>query len=189
MNQTLLLLAIAVLVLLCFNQFSGSALKENQEDKEPEQHNEALMGNKRISWPIPEEDVDAKYPLQGVRSEYGGMADGSDTTGFYKGPPACNVENQTNLYKDVPSATGPVYFKPFGNMGDRASSSNGIIESKMAGSSHEVDYCNRYYCNGCADCGSGGATHDTDDIRRNYPGLIDRIRAKQTDAYPFYSLN
>lgn len=59
---------------------------------------------------------------------------------------------------------------------------SGILPGKV-GTFHPTKSCNRFLCAGC-----GGAGSNTDDSGRNYPDLIDRIRAKQTDEYPFYKL-
>ena len=90
-------------------------------------------------------------------------------------------------YGDFDGPLGPVYFKPHGNMGDNASAPSGVVGK--VGNCHPVDYGNRFYCTGCGMCGPGGPPHDTDDIRRNYPELVDKIRARRNNEFPFYKLS
>lgn len=62
---------------------------------------------------------------------------------------------------------------------------SGILPGKV-GTFHPTKDCDRFLCNGC-DLNGGCAT--TDDSGRNYPELIDRIRASRTNEYPFYQMN
>jgi hypothetical protein len=84
-------------------------------------------------------------------------------------------------YGDFDGPTGPVYFKPNGDMGDKASISIGLLPSGEAGSSGATMNCNRSYCDPCEDekCSKG-----TDDIRRNYTALIETIRKHDNAEYP-----
>lgn len=98
--------------------------------------------------------------------------------------------NGVGEYGEFPP-TDKVYFKPHGAMGDAASSNAGIITSAQAAAAHPVDNCNRFYCEGCgpSSCQGNNSYADTDDIRRDYTGLITTIRSKRNNEYPFYILS
>lgn len=84
-----------------------------------------------------------------------------------------------------------IYFKPYGSMGDNASSLNGIMSDvgKYYPMSNITDVnindYNRIFCN---ECGNMKMTDDTDDIRRNYTALIEKIRNSRDNEYPSYLL-
>lgn len=67
---------------------------------------------------------------------------------------------------------------------------SGILPGKV-GTFHPTKDCDRFVCTGCLSCGPR-REHGccmTDDRGRNYPALIDTIRASRTNEYPFYKMN
>lgn len=80
-------------------------------------------------------------------------------------------------------APNPVYFKPYDNMGDNASYPNGIIKSIGQFETINQPY-NRIFYN---ENENNYNTTDTDDIRRNYIALIEKIqKSKNYNEYPSY---
>lgn len=69
---------------------------------------------------------------------------------------------------------------------------SGILPGKV-GTFHPTRDCDRFLCQGCYTCtplsGACSGQPMTDDRGRNYPELIDYIRASRTNEYPFYKLN
>lgn len=65
---------------------------------------------------------------------------------------------------------------------------SGILPGKV-GTFHPTKDCDRYLCQGCWTCSPIGHSGNTDDQGRNYPQMIDAIRASRTNEYPFYKMN
>lgn len=82
-------------------------------------------------------------------------------------------------------APGGVYDYP---MEDEMNYPSGVLPNRV-GTFHPTNYYNRFVCQGCDTCGPTKDSVSTDDSGRNYPELIDRIRASRTNEYPFYDLN
>lgn len=140
-----------------------------------------VMIDQQMATPIPAcaLNTDEKFPLQGVMYEYGGIPDGSSTVAQYDANIPC---------KPFAVRPGIAYFPATEHMGDKASESNGIMG--FGGQFQPVDMCKKLHCTGCGKCAyvENAPVKDTDDIRRNYPALIDRLRAARTDEYPFLKL-
>lgn len=124
-------------------------------------------------------NTDEKYPLQSVMYEYGGIPDGSSTVGQYNADIPCKP---FSVRPDI------AYFPATEHMGNKASEKTGIMG--FGGQFQPVDMCKKLHCTGCGKCSyeANAPVKDTDDIRRNYPELIDRLRAARTDEYPFFKL-
>lgn len=203
MNLTLIILVIIIIVALFYksyisdaNQNSAPASQEIDEnydlpleqgnvpsgvDENANEDDAPFVNDQQIVTPIPPEalNTDEKYPLQGVMYEYGGIPDGSSPVGQFNANVPC---------KPFSLRPGVVYFPATEHMGDNASAQNGIMG--FGGQFQPVDMCKKLHCVGCGKCSyqANAPVKDTDDIRRNYPELIDRLRAARTDEFPFLKL-
>lgn len=105
----------------------------------------------------------------------------------------CFSDYGNNSNNDIIGGYGDqVYFKPYGNMGDNASSLNGVMGGVgnyySIKRNDDLSKYNRIFCNECDNNYMINAD-DTDDIRRNYVKLIDDIRVSRNTEDPMYFLN
>jgi len=64
---------------------------------------------------------------------------------------------------------------------------SGILPGKV-GTFHPTNGCDSHISQGCMSCGNIKQSNITDDNCRNYPQLIDTIRAKRSNEYPVYKM-
>lgn len=103
------------------------------------------------------------------------LAQQSDATTYYTGHDGSQqVPGADAQYPLQPTEQGP----------------SGTLPSSVA-TFYPTEDCDRFICNGCASCARKPKSigcQMTDDRGRDYPALIDQIRASKTDEFPFYKM-